>query len=416
MMPRPSVPDTPETLEAYLYGELLPFWLERGTGDAPGSVADFFDAELIAQSPQQRLRCLARQIHVFSHAAMEAPGRNDEYLAAARASVDYLTAHYLHPEGGWRENLSSPETDTLSDIRTFYDQAFVLLAMASYYGASGETRALEVATQTFHYLEETLWQESEGSYVDSHADALSPEDSVVRQQNPHMHLLEACLEMLEFAESQPEVREVYEAKAEQLIALFRERFIDPEQGFLYEAFTADGSPRPETASQEIEPGHQFEWVWLLHRYAGLTGDETVIPYADGLYEFAVQNGVDRGTYGEMKGIHYQVTAEGDVAGEGDFHGSKRVWAQTEALKAFAVRWEQGDELAGKHLQKLLQYCFTEHVEADNPLWREHLSQAGEPLRDTYPATSVYHIALGLTETIRVQRERGQEQTVAIGKD
>jgi len=39
---------------------------------------------------------------------------------------------------------------------------------------------------------------------------------------------------------------------------------------------------------------------------------------------------------------------------------------------------------------------------DTGLWREHLQSDGTPIRDTVPATSLYHLFLALTEVLRVR--------------
>src|SRR3546814_6297229 len=44
-----------------------------------------------------------------------------------------------------------------------------------------------------------------------------------------------------------------------------------------------------------EPGHFFEWAWLLHRLALLTGDAGAAAAMRPLYDRAWEKGVDRGS-------------------------------------------------------------------------------------------------------------------------
>ena len=45
-------------------------------------------------------------------------------------------------------------------------------------------------------------------------------------------------------------------------------FIDAHNGALHEFFDADWNPAPGIEGRIVEPGHQFEWAWLLLRWAG----------------------------------------------------------------------------------------------------------------------------------------------------
>ena len=80
--------------------------------------------------------------------------------------------------------------------------------------------------------------------------------------NSHMHLLEASLVWLELDED-PRWRTL----AEEIIELAMTRLIDARTGALPEFFTADWRPQPDWV---IEPGHQFEWAWLLLRLTPFT--------------------------------------------------------------------------------------------------------------------------------------------------
>src|SRR3546814_14289476 len=82
----------------------------------------------------------------------------------------------------------------------------------------------------------------------------------------HMHLLEACLALHEATKET-----AYLDRAGLLLDLFRDRFL--VTGSLREFFTDDLRPAPGDAGRIVEPGHHFEWVWLLHRYGLVTGDQ-----------------------------------------------------------------------------------------------------------------------------------------------
>ena len=67
--------------------------------------------------------------------------------------------------------------------------------------------------------------------------------------------------------------------------LFKRRLSDPETGAVIEFFAEDWSPAPSDEGLLREPGHQFEWVWLLHEYFRATRDDSIGRYAERLFSF-----------------------------------------------------------------------------------------------------------------------------------
>src|SRR3546814_14300515 len=84
-----------------------------------------------------------------------------------------------------------------------------------------------------------------------------------------MHLLEAFLALYEASGEAH-----WLARAQSIHDLFRRHFL--QQGQLVEFFDADWREVPQDgrdgARRLREPGHFFEWAWLLHRLALLTGE------------------------------------------------------------------------------------------------------------------------------------------------
>src|SRR3546814_5765188 len=62
--------------------------------------------------------------------------------------------------------------------------------------------------------------------------------------------------------------------AEHIFQLFRRHFFDAAAGQLIELFDRDWREVPQEGRDGgrrlREPGHFFEWAWLLHRHAALT--------------------------------------------------------------------------------------------------------------------------------------------------
>jgi mannose-6-phosphate isomerase len=81
-----------------------------------------------------------------------------------------------------------------------------------------------------------------------------------------MHLLEAALAWIAL-DDDPAWRRMADAIA----TLCLEKFIDPASGALGEFFAADWTPASGLEGRICEPGHHYEWAFLLDRWARLTG-------------------------------------------------------------------------------------------------------------------------------------------------
>jgi mannose-6-phosphate isomerase len=81
-----------------------------------------------------------------------------------------------------------------------------------------------------------------------------------------MHLLEAALAWIA-VDPDPG----WQGMADGIATLCLERFIDPATGALREFFAADWSPATGVAGCLAEPGHHYEWAFLLDRWTAGPG-------------------------------------------------------------------------------------------------------------------------------------------------
>jgi mannose/cellobiose epimerase-like protein (N-acyl-D-glucosamine 2-epimerase family) len=226
-----------------------------------------------------------------------------------------------------------------------------------------------------------------------------------RRQNPHMHLLEACL----FAEETwpgEENAASYARMSDELVTLFYQNFFVPEKNMLCEFFTEDLRPDPGNGHR-VEPGHYFEWVWLLKKNAGLRGDKT--RHDDAclrLLHWANKHGWDR-VYG---GIFDVLTPEGVVLTD-----TKRIWPFAEALKANALMIDTVDdrEAIKARMNEMLQ-VFRESYMRERGFWVEWLNRDLSPATDYMPGTTPYHVYFGIMETRAAIHARGESVSLRSG--
>jgi mannose-6-phosphate isomerase len=204
-----------------------------------------------------------------------------------------------------------------------------------------------------------------------------------------MHLLEAWLALgAATGEGQ------WLDRADAIVELFHRRFYDQLTQTLGEYFGPDWSVAPGRPGQIIEPGHHYEWAWLLDRYAqaNSAADGATAGISDQLYAFATTYGVD------ADGLVFD-----SVLRDGTLHdGNKRLWVQTEAIKAAASRYERiGDMTAAARVDALLELLFNHYLDGVRGDYVEHLNRQGTSFKSFAPASSLYHVFLALTEVLRV---------------
>jgi mannose-6-phosphate isomerase len=365
-------PPAVEELHAHLVGELLPFWREHGVDPRGVFVSRLAPGPVPLLGEPRRLLVQARQLYTFSLGSLAGGPAWMEELGSR--GVDVLLRDFWDEEHGGLFLTTSPDGAPADRAKDLYTHSFVLLAMAAR-DACGDARALPLAERTLALLEEHLADDESGGFVECGDADWTPRDEP-RQQNPHMHLFEAALALAEQDGAGP-----WLPLAQRLLALFEERIVDAKRGVLRESFEAGWAVRGDDVGRVTEPGHHFEWVWLLYEYARVSGDESRLPLAERLFERGASVGVDA----ERGGVYDEVDVDGRV-----LRDSKRLWPQTEYLKALAVRGERAE------LSAALAECWRRYRDPGGGGWREHLAADGTPVSDRMNATSVYHVWAALT--------------------
>ncbi len=371
--------------KAWLRETLIPAWIDRAVRLGRAGFVEMFDPADPARDPGSLRTTLvtARLTYVFSHAHLLDP--QSGAFAAAHHGFAFLR-DACREDGRGRFLHSVCEDGTPVDARTdLYDLAFVLFAMAWYYRATRDDQALAIADEVIGFIESEMAHPLGGFAEDTLG-------TLPRRQNPHMHLLEAFHAL---AEATGEQRWLDHASA--IVRLAREHLIDAETGTLGEYFTDDWKPAPGAAGMVCEPGHHFEWTWLLLHHWRLTGEAEARDLAERLYGFAIRHGLDDGSAGPLAAFDV-FDRTGHVT-----TSTKLLWPQTEAIKAFLARIEFLDDTdAAERLDRHLASLFRWFVAPETGLWFNQLAKDGTPRQTVIPVRVLYHLLLALAEWERVR--------------
>ena len=296
-----------DRLRGWLVRDAFPRWAAAGIESRTGGFVESIGQDGGAPAVPRRARVPPRQVYAFAHAARLGWNVDPEPLMTA-AFADYRR-RYQRADGLFR-TLISATGEVQDDTVLLYDHAFVLLALAEQKRLRPDEPSFEAEAVALRARLEAALRAPGGGFLSS------PGLIDRREANPHMHLLEACLA---WAEVGGDGR--WRAMAAEIAGLARAHFIQGRRGALFEICRADWQAEPGLAGRLIEPGHQFEWAWLLLREAG-DRDEAAVRAALGLI-----------TAGEELGVRDGFAVMG-VLEDGSVHDPvARLWSQTERLKA-----------------------------------------------------------------------------------
>jgi len=370
-----------QRLADWLRLRALPLWATVGLEDGPGfAEAMGLDGRPLALPGRSLVQ--SRQIHTYATAARL--GWAGPWRRAVWSGLDALTGRFLREDGTSRALVARDGT-VLDETPRLYDHAFVLLALASARAAGADRPDLEARAVRLRdwLLDHALPQ---GGFLEA-----GPHPY---QANAHMHLLEASMVW----EGQGD--DGWSALSDRIVDLAERCFIDPVSGRLREFYTADWTPAEGEDGRLVEPGHQFEWAWLLARHGLARGRPDRIDRARVLYA--------RGREGvcERSGV-----AQDALNDDGTLRSARaRLWPQTEWLKAALLLADQSRDAnravliadAATALRALWLYL------TPDGLWRDKRLPNGTFIEERVPASSLYHIVGGLDQLIAVGGEPGFE--------
>jgi mannose/cellobiose epimerase-like protein (N-acyl-D-glucosamine 2-epimerase family) len=368
-------------VRSFLADQALPFWSSEGHYDN-GCFVEQLDLQGTPHDPGfTRVRVQARQVYVFCHAHHS--GLVDA-AETCRKGVEFLIrSAWLGRDGGWARRLDRHGA-VLDDRYDFYDVSFALFALGWYYRISGDPRSLSLAHQTIDFLERRAAHPAGG--FDHDWLGVPP-----RQQNPHMHFVEALNVWLEATGD-----ERFGAHAERILSLFETRFVD-RSGALYEIFDDRWGRFDGPAGDVVEPGHQFEWAWIIG-HNGRLSRRPRHQLMGQLLKSAIRAGYDP----EIGVTVDQVDGRGRV-----IRASRRLWPQTEAIKGALAEAEFLGRDTSERVSLILSTLFARFLDP-GPVpgsWIDHYDSDWTSIVDNVPASSLYHVTLAFLEMLRLSADK-----------
>jgi len=362
----------------WLFEHAFPLWWNKGFDRRSGCFHERLSLDGAPVDMPRRIRVQARQTFVYAmagHLAWDGP-----WEEAVAAGAEVLLQKGLRADGG-STHLLDNNGAIVDPRRDLYDSAFVIFALAHAAKALGRNDLAKHGEALARWVK-TQWSHPHGGYFEGELAAVPP-----RRQNPHMHMLEALLALHAVTGDH-----AHRDEAQQLLDLFESHFVDASSEALLEYFGDAWTRLPGREGATVEPGHEFEWAWLVDR-AYKQGARDARGRARAIHVHAEVFGVDPNS--------------GFVLDEISPHGAplsptSRLWPATERLKANVVWFERTQDplsatAAVEAFDTIMRYCDT----PTKGLWRDRRLADGSFVEEAAPASSFYHITLAFCELVRV---------------
>lgn len=271
--------------------------------------------------------------------------------------------------------------------KTAYGNTFAIYGLAAYYQASGDTAALSLAKETFHWLEahshdpvhKGYFQHMErnGSPIHRTEEVPSKSDLGYKDQNSSIHLLEAFTELYTVWPDS-----LLRERLEEMLLLVRDT-ITQEKGSLVLFFEPDWTPvsfRDSTKNTILEHryldhvsfGHDVETAYLMleaSHVLGIEDDEQTMQVAKKMLDHALRNGWDEKLGGFYdQGYYFKGDEEISIIND-----HKNWWSQAEGLNTLLLMADHfpDDELEYfKKFQQLWAYINEYLIDQEYGGWYE----------------------------------------------
>lgn len=373
----------------WLTNSALPLWAHNGYDWALGVWHESLDLKGKPTTQHKRARVQGRQTYVFSLFANM--GKNVRARVMMHAGISGIKSKYLDKNGLLFTVLSNTG-QPLDKSNKLYDQTFYLLALAQ--ARNQMPNASKHAEEMRQRIIDTYKNPNGYGFVENC-------EQHPYQSNAHMHLLEASLAWAEACREDGIDGRQWEKLASDICLLAAEKFIDRKGIFLREFFNDKWQPKEGNDGTIVEPGHQFEWAWLLGRWARFSKNDSYLHLAKHLFTAGIK-GINPNTGAAVNTMNEKLEMVTEDA---------RLWPQTEWLKAALILLElcsyKESQFYLDHVEQsyasLSRYLNTEK----QGLWYDQLLGDNKFIKHVSPASSFYHIACAFKQLTSTKEHFGE---------
>ena len=316
-----------EEIKAHLINDIIPFW--KGLRDDEfGGYYSYLDYDLKLDKKAVKGCILNSRITWFFSNAYTLL-KDVSLLEEAKHGFAFLKEHCMDKDNGgiyWSMKYNGEPEDTTKHT---YNQAFSIYALSSYYEASGDEEALEMAKELFHIIEtrctdEIGYKEAfDKEFHEIENDKLS-ENGVIAEKtmNTLLHVFEAYTELYRVAKL-PEVKE----RLEWIMDTFADKVYNPALHRQEVFFDRNMNSILDLHSY----GHDIETAWLIDRGVEVLGEKK---YEDKM------SPITRDLTAQIYKVAFDGRSLANECERGVVNKHRIWWVQAETVVGFLNGWQK----------------------------------------------------------------------------
>lgn len=350
---------------------LVPYWtdfaLDEQNGGFIGQVT--YDNQKNYSAPKGGI-LNARLLWTFSAGSRHIGSK--KFKDSAHLAYQYFRKHFEDSNYGGFYWIVDAQGKVIDDRKHIYTQAFGIYGLAEYYSFTKDRKALKLAYDVFHLIENNARDKKNGGYFESYnrkwelsedARLSDKDENEPKSMNTHLHILEAYANLYRYAPN-TQLKE----RLEELIHLFCDKIITPDHQSLVKFMDEDWTPKSNT----ISFGHDIEAAWLLTEAAEVLGNASLLA--------TVKNIALKISYAVLKhGVDEDGALINEAIGNDFVDPNKDWWPQVEAIIGFINAYELSNDV--KFIEAALKsWEFIKEVLVDKEYgeWYEKVSRNGTP--------------------------------------
>ena len=348
-----------ESYKKDLTTNIMPFWLKNGLDKVNGGVYTCVDRDGSLMDSTKSVWFQGRFAFICSYAYNNIE-KNEEWLAAAKSTIDFIEAHCFDEDGHMFFEVTA-EGIPLRKRRYVFSESFAAIAMSEYAIASGDKTYAEKALDLFKRMQYFL--ETPGFLEPKYMDTLP-----LKGHSITMILINVASRIRQAIND-----DRFDAQIDESIAQLRKDFIHPEFKALLESVGPNGEFIDSNMGRTINPGHCIETAWFLLEEAKYRNwDKDITELALTILDWSWEWGWDK----EFGGIINFRDCKG-LPSQDYSQDMKFWWPQTEAIIAtlYAYQATHDEKYLAMHKQ-ISEWTYSHFPDKEFGEWYGYLHRDG----------------------------------------
>jgi mannobiose 2-epimerase len=292
----------------------------------------YADPQLVVRQDRTQRKDLGPSARLLYGAAMmlQAEPANPVYISACKSGMEFFRDVMWDKEYGGFHARCDPTATTpfggwwagINCAKESYSTGFAMTALASYYRASGDTAALNLAIKCFRWMDEHGHDKTCGFYYGMFDRDGSVKTENHKDDNYGMHFMEGLVELYSVWPDPVLQERIHEA-----IRFFFDHFVSP-QGNVWSVVDKCGNRK----TSDIRFGHDVEIAYLILNAMGVSGWPITpddLARCKSILDFSLKYGWDP----TWDGLYYSGRVSGGKASLKS--REKNWWTQAECLSSLA---------------------------------------------------------------------------------